>query len=100
MKMLRRDIFEREEFVDAGIVDEDVEPAEGLLRFCEEPANVCFVREVRLNGDCLAAIAIDLADDAIRALFAGAIVDDHRSSLGGQMQRDGSPDSLGSPGHD
>ena len=30
------DLLDRREFIDAGIVDEDVEPAEGLLRSIEQ----------------------------------------------------------------
>jgi len=36
VEVLFGDVFERREFIDASVVDQDVEPAEGLLRLGEE----------------------------------------------------------------
>ena len=38
VKVLGRDVFQRLEIIDAGIVDQHVEPAERLFRFREQAA--------------------------------------------------------------
>src|SRR5258708_4849796 len=39
-EMLLRDVLERREFIDASVVHEDIEPAEGLLGLGEQAINV------------------------------------------------------------
>ena len=72
VEVLGRDLLERGELVDAGVVDEDVELAERLLRLGEEPPDVGLLGDVGLHGDGLAALASDLGDDAVGPFLAGA----------------------------
>src|SRR5688572_10086669 len=58
------------------------------------------LRDVRLHGDGLPAVACDLGDHAVRALLAGGIVDGDRCALRRQMLGDGGADALGGAGHD
>ena len=57
VKVLGGHVLERRELVDAGVVDQDVEPAERLLRLGEEPLDVGLLGHVRLHRDGLAALA-------------------------------------------
>src|SRR5438132_1380384 len=68
VKMFRGNVFKRHELVDAGVVDEDIERAEGFFCFGEKAADVGLFREIGLHRDRLAAVALDLADDSLGAL--------------------------------
>ena len=95
MEVLGRDLLDRSELVDARVVDQDVEPAERLLRLGEQPPDVGLPGHVRLHGDGLAPLAGDLGDDAVGPLLAGRVVDDDRRPFGRQVLRDRRPDPLG-----
>ena len=100
VEVLRRHALERRELVDAGVVDEDVEPAERLLRLGEQALDVGLLRHVGLDGDGLAALAGDLGDDAVGPFLAGGVVDDDGRPLGRQVPGDGGADALGRAGDD
>jgi hypothetical protein len=100
MKVLRSDLLELPELVDAGVVDQDVETAERLLGLGEQAVDLLRLRHVGLDGDGSAALARDVGDDAIAALLAGGVVDDDGGARLGQMPGDSGPDPLGSPGDD
>ena len=58
VEVLGGDVFQRGELVDAGVVDQDVELAERLLRLGEQPSGCPPVlADVGLHGDGLAALA-------------------------------------------
>src|SRR5882762_992190 len=55
MKMLLADIFQRHPFINASVVDQDVDLSKGFLCFSEEPFDVCLFRHVGLHRDCFSA---------------------------------------------
>src|SRR3979411_952911 len=86
--------------IDAGVIDEHVERAKGLLCRVKQPLNVGGLRYVGLHRDGLAALAGDFCDDAIRTLPAGGVIHDHRSAHGGEPFRDRRADALRGASHD
>ena len=100
VEVLGRHLLERGELVDARVVDQDVEPAERLLRLGEQAEDVGGIGHVRLHGDRLAPLGGDLGHDAVRAFLAGGVVDDHGRPRLGQVFRDGGTDALGRAGDD
>ena len=85
---------------DAGIVDEDVEPAEGVLRRLEQALHVRALRDVGLDRDRLAAVLQDRRDDLVRAALARGVVDDDRGAFRRQLLGDLSADAFGGAGDD
>ena len=75
------DLVERREGIDAGVVDQNVELAEGLLGFGEEAGDVGLLRYVALHGDGFAALGGDGGDDLAPRPLAGRIVDDDGRAL-------------------
>jgi hypothetical protein len=92
------DLRQRGELVGAGVVDEDVDPAERLLRLGEQAADVGRPGHVGLHREGPAALARDLGDDPVGPLLAGGVVDDDGRALGGQLLCDGGADPLGRAG--
>ena len=99
-KMLFGDVFERREFVDAGVVDEHVEAAVGFFGFGEEAGDVGLFGDVGLDGDGFAAVGGDFGDDFVGAGFAGGVVDDDGGAFGGERFGDGCADAFGGAGDD
>src|SRR6516164_412945 len=95
MEVLFGDILERGELVDAGVVDQNVQPAEDRLRLREETPDLRRSRYVCLDGDGPSALACDLGDHTVGAVLAGGIVDDNRGALSRQLLGDGGADLLG-----
>ena len=52
-------LFQRREFVNAGVIDQDVDLAERLFRGGEETFDFRFVSDVGADSDCLAAVFRD-----------------------------------------
>jgi len=98
VKMILRDLLQRQKFVNAGVVDQDVERAEGCLRFRKEPLDFRLVGDVGLHRKRLAAIRADLGDHAIGIVATRRVVHDDRSAFGGQMPGDRRTDALGCTG--
>ena len=71
-------------FVDARVVNEDVEAAVGLDGGVDDALRIRGLRNVASNGDGLAAMFCDMGDDRVRARLTGCIIDDHRCAFGGQ----------------
>src|SRR4029079_18228390 len=92
--------LKRRELIDAGIVDEHVERAEGFFCLVEQPPHVGGLRYIGLNRDGLAALAGDVGDDAICALLAGGVIDDHRGARGGEPFGDSCAYAFRGAGHD
>ena len=63
--------FERLEFIDSRVVDENIELAERLLRFGKELLQLRMFCDVRLHGESPAAVFGDLGNGGVGALFAG-----------------------------
>ena len=95
VEMLLGDLFERREFIDARVVHEHVQLAEGFLGFGEQTFDVRLFGDVALHGDRLAARAGDFGDDLVRARFAGSVIDDDRRAFRREMLGDGRADAFG-----
>jgi hypothetical protein len=50
VKLSLGDFFQRDEFINAGVIDQNVDFAERFLRLSEEPFNFSFLRDVALDG--------------------------------------------------
>src|SRR4030095_13941637 len=85
MEALLGELLERGELVDAGVVDQDVETAEGLLRLGAEAIDLLRLRHVGRHRERPAALARDVGDHAVGALLAGGVVDDHGGAGLGQL---------------
>ncbi len=99
-EVLHRHLFERGKLVDAGVVDQAVELAEGLRRFGEQTLDILRLGHVRLDRDRFAAVARDRRDDAVGTGLAGGIVDHHSGPLVGEVPGDRGADPLGSARHE
>ena len=88
---------------DAGVVDEDVEVAEGLDRAVDQPLRALPVGDVVAVDDCLATERLDLLDDVLRrceigtraVVGAAEVVDDETGTFAGEQQRVLAPDARG-----
>ena len=90
---------------DAGVVDEDVEPAEHLDRRRDELPRAVPVGDVAAVGDRLPAGGADLGGDLLGAGSASppppsTVVDDDTGTLPGERQRMGAPQPPPRPGDD
>ncbi|GCC49665.1 hypothetical protein chiPu_0034031, partial [Chiloscyllium punctatum] len=82
----------------AGIVDQNVDRAEGLLGFADHRPHRGEIGDVGLQRDRLAAGGVDFARDLLCA-FKEVIIDDNaRRVVRGEMQRDLAPDALARTG--
>jgi hypothetical protein len=94
VEMLCGELFDRSELIDSGVVDKDVEAAEGGVGLSEEPLHVGGIGDIPLDRDCFAALAGDAIDNAVSVVFAGDVIDDDGSSLLGKALCDRRSDSL------
>ena len=93
---------------DAGVVDEDVEPAERVDRVLDEAAGAGEVGDVLAVGDGLAARGLDLGDDLLRRRQVGAlageraaeVVDDDLRAGRGERERVRAADAAPGAGDD
>src|SRR5882724_11144579 len=67
VEMLLCNAFERKEFINAGVIHENVELAKGFPGLDEEAFDVRLLRNVRLNGNRLATLGRDFIDDLLRS---------------------------------
>ena len=88
------DVLQWDKLVDAGVVNEDIELAEGLLGFGKETFNVHLPSYVCPHCDRFSALFCNFVHDTIRSLLAGGIVNDHCGTFGSEMFGDRSPDAL------
>ena len=100
VEMLRRDGLERRELVDARVVDEDVDRAERLDGLGDHAFHVFGIGQVAVDGDGFATLGDDGGDHAVGGLFAGAVVDGNRRTLGGEPSRDFGTDAFGCAGYE
>ncbi len=91
-----------------GVVDQDVEVAEGLDRLVDEPFGAVPVRDVVEVGDSRSAGCLDLVNDLLRGrcVRTGAVgapaqvVHDDLGPFGREQQRVRAADAASGPGHD
>ena len=86
--------------IDAGVVDEDVDLAEGLFGFGEEALCVRCLGDIALYGNGFAALGGDVRNDLVRACLAGCIVDDDLGAGGSEVAGDLRTDALGRASND
>src|SRR6187549_1220965 len=98
--MLLGDLLDRRKFVDAGVVNEDIDAAEILFGLSEKAIDIGGLGEVGLDGDGFATLFADGVDDSGCAGFAGGVVDDDGGAVGGELFGDFSADSFGCAGDD
>ncbi len=82
----------------AGIVDDDIGPAENLFRGPEDALHILRLRDVALDGDCLAAAPDDIGGNAGSTVAVGGIVNDDGCTFGGKASGDPGRRSIGSTG--
>ena len=92
--MFLGDILQWNKLVNAGVVNEDIELAEGLLRFGKETFNFHLPSYVRPHCYGFSALFCNFVHYTIRSLLAGGIVNDHCRTFGSEMFGDRSPDAL------
>ena len=93
---------------DAGVVDDDVEPAEGVERLLHHAVAGLEVGDVVVVGDGVAAHLLDFVDDLVgRALLAAGagrgaaeVVDDDARALGRERQALAAADAAAAAGDD
>src|SRR5206468_2440722 len=87
-EILDGDVLEGREFVEAGIVDEDVEGAERLVGLGEQTSDVRFLCHIGMHCDGLSALVGYVAYDMSGVGLARAEVDHHRGALGRKASGD------------
>ena len=83
VKAFFRDGFERCEFVDAGVVDQHVEPAERFQGVVDQRFGVAGLRYVGSHRDRFSAFGPDGLDDRLRPSFAGRVIHDQSAARQG-----------------
>ena len=91
-------VGERLADLDAGVVDQDVEAAEGLVRVAHEALGLARYADVRAQCDRLPAQLLDPGGDGARAVAAAVVVHRHVGALAREAQRDGLADAAGAAG--
>ncbi len=94
MKLIFSRVFERRELIDARVVNQNVETAEGFFRFCKKVFDVVLLRDVRLDGDRLSAFFCYFVDHLVRRFLGRRIVNHYRSAFDGKILGDTGADSL------
>ena len=99
VEVLRRNAIERREFVDAGIVDENVDRAERPDRFSHHRSSRAGGGEVAMHCDRLSALRRDGGDDLLRARLARRVIDADRSACGSELDGNLGADALRGTGY-
>ena len=86
--------------LDAGVVDHDVEAAEGLDGRVDEALQVVDLADVGVDADGLVAERDDLLLEVLGGLLVGDVVDDDVGARRGQRQHDGLADAAVAAGDD
>src|SRR5262249_27186600 len=84
----------------SGIVDEDVESAELLYRLDHEATHLCDSAHVRLNGDGLPTLSLDVCHDLPGFFHTCYVIHHHNRPVLGQSFCDRLSNSPGRPGDD
>ncbi len=94
VELLVGDFFEQNEFVNAGVVNKDVDLAERFFRFSEKPLDIRPLRDVCLNCNRSAPGFAKLIDNFVRIRFREGVVDHYRCAFCRKRLRDARADSL------
>jgi hypothetical protein len=86
--------------LDAGVVDHDVEPAEGVDRGLHQLLQIGRLADVGLHPDGVPADGLDPGDELRRLLGMDDVVDDDVGSFRGRCQHHRFADPAVAPGHD
>ena len=97
VKLLLGHFFERHEFVNAGVVDQDIDFSESFLRFSEEPIDFCLLRDIAPNRDRFSAALTNFIDHAICIMLCRSIVHDHGRTVRRELFRYARADSFRRP---
>lgn len=95
IEALLRDILRLVEGLHARIRADDVDLAEVRLGVFEEAGDFGHLGDVGLDGDGAGAEGVDLRADAVGAVEAFDVVDDHRGTAGAQFEGDAGADAAG-----
>ena len=90
-------IVDRDAHGDAGIVDDDIEPAEMRRDVVDDIGDVVAVGDIERPGFCRAAACCDLAGDGLRGLGAD-IGDGDIGAVGREHKRRGAAHAAGGAG--
>src|SRR5690606_27639801 len=93
--VLGGDRFQRCKLVDACVVHQDVNSAEGAEGLADEPLCIGHLRNICLDSGSVAAAIVDVLHDSIRTFAAGSVVDDYGSPFSGKAPRNGGADAFG-----
>ncbi len=94
---LESELLDRGVGAEAGIVEQHVEPPEGLFGLAEQVPYRVRVADIGRDTQGLPLQALDLADDGLQRVGTAA-GDDHRKSLSRQRQRRGLADAASPAG--
>ena len=94
------DLFKWRPVVNSGVVDQDIDLAEGLLCCGKESFDFRLLGDVRLYGDRFAAALCDFVNDAIGAFFGGRVIDDDGCTFSRKLFCDVGADSFRRTGYD
>ena len=83
----------------AGIVDEDIEPAEIRRRLVDQLLDSLRVGAIGLDRNAAAAFGLDLVDDLLRAVSGSLLADRDVHAFVRQGQRDRRADATGAARH-
>ena len=100
VEVVRRNIADRSEFINAGIVDQNVEPPVIRDRSIDNALRVTGFGDIALYGYSFAAGVGDCGNYCIRARLARRVVHHNRCSLRCDCLSDGGSNTFGSAGND
>ena len=100
VKLVLGDLFDRGKLIDAGIVHQHVERAEGLCGVVEQPLHVGRFGDIALQRDGFTALGGNFGNDPLGAILAGRIIHHHCCACGTQAFGDAGPDTLRRTGDD
>ena len=94
------DLFKWRPVVNSGVVDQDIDLAEGFLCCGKESFDFRLLGDVRLYGDRFAAALCDFVNDAIGAFFGGSVIDYDGCAFSRELFCDVGADSFLRTGYD
>jgi hypothetical protein len=94
VELLLGDFFQRDELVNACVIDQDVDLAERLLCFREQFLDFPLLRDVALDGDRLSTTLANFVDHAICALLRRCVIDYYRCAFRAELFCDACPNSF------
>src|SRR5580698_8480386 len=99
VEALLGDVGESTEAEDPGVVDQNVEPSEGVVDFFEHPRNLRGLGHVSPDRPRLTASVDDRLSHALRAFPVGGVIHCHARTRGRKRLGNSAADALGSACH-